>query len=61
MYSLINHVGVRFFLRKEAFPIAISLLCTELFLKFGSFLLEGAAFLLMWFFVGKVLSYFQHK
>ena len=56
MYSLIRALPLRRLLSEQAPAFGSSLLITELFYKFHSFLLETGAFLATWFVVDLVLS-----
>ncbi len=57
MYSLIHKLGLFQFLKREALPFILSLTITELLYKFGSFILEGAAFLMTWYILGGIINY----
>ena len=56
MYSLIRALPQRRLITEQVPAFGSSLLITELFYKFHSFLLETAAFLATWFVVDLVLS-----
>jgi hypothetical protein len=55
MFSLIKTLGVEMSLRREAVPFLVAFVIASLFFKFGSFALECAAFLAVWY----VLSLLQ--
>jgi len=55
MFSLIKTLGVEMSLRNEAGPFVVAFLIASFFFKFGSFALECAAFLVVWY----VLSLLQ--
>lgn len=56
MYSVIDSVDVRQGLAREAPPLILSLGIAEAFYKFGSFTLEGLAFLATWFVASYALA-----
>ncbi len=49
MFSLIKEFGIEIALRREAGPFAAAFLLASLFYRFGSFALEGGAFVLTWY------------
>lgn len=57
MHEMIQAMGLRAFLRREAANLGVALLLAELFYKFHSFLLEGVAFLATWY----VLSWLANR
>ena len=60
MYTLLKQQGVKKFFTTEMPSLGISLLFSEVLFKFGSFILECAAFLATWytfsFIVNHILS-----
>lgn len=61
MYTLVKSLGVKKFLSAEVPSLGLSLLTAEAFYKFGSFLLEGGAFLITWYLVSLLLHKFFTK
>ncbi|NJM29580.1 MAG: hypothetical protein HC855_05280 [Rhizobiales bacterium] len=55
MYSLIQTLGARVALSREALPFATAFLIAEFFYKFKSFALECIAFIATWY----ILSWLQ--
>lgn len=52
MYSLVKTNGIRAALEREFLPFAIALTIAQIWFKFGSFALELAGFLAVWFALG---------
>lgn len=51
MYTLLKNAEAKKVITSEALPLGLSLLIAEYLFKFGSFLLEGLAFLATWYLV----------
>jgi hypothetical protein len=49
MFSLIREFGVEIALRREAGPFITAFILASLFFRFGSFALEGGAFVVTWY------------
>lgn len=56
MYRAIQQIGIKDFLVAEAPTLVVSLVAAEIFYKFGSFLLETAAFLATWYILSVLQS-----
>ncbi len=56
MYSLLRNTGIAAVLRHELLPFAIALRVAQLFFKWGSFALELAGFLALWWVLGFFLD-----
>ncbi len=60
LFSLINIVGLREILSREAIPFAVSLIVAQLYFKWGSFALELIGFLALWLTLGAMLHFVQN-
>lgn len=58
MYMLIQNLGLREWLVRQAPVLIGALAIAEIFYKFGSFLLEAIAFLVTWFFLDAITEFF---
>lgn len=56
MYALLRQVGIGAVLRRELIPFILALVIAQLFFKWGSFGLELAGFLALWWVLGFVLD-----
>ena len=61
MYSLIKRLTTKELLVTQTPTLVVSLTVAEVFYKFGSFLLEAAAFLLTWFILDALISTLNEK
>ncbi|HEU4903848.1 MAG TPA: hypothetical protein VFT06_13680 [Flavisolibacter sp.] len=59
MYQLFRSIGIKKFLLTELPVLLLALFIAELAFKFGSFLLEGLAFLATWGMLGWIASLLQ--
>ena len=57
MYMLIKNLGFREWLVRHSPVLVGALAISEIFYKFGSFLLEAVAFLLTWFFLDAITEF----
>jgi F0F1-type ATP synthase assembly protein I len=61
MYELVKQMRVRAFVAREAVPLIVSLVITELLYKFHSFTLEGVAFVATWYLISRLeAGWFTH-
>jgi hypothetical protein len=61
MFSLIQNLGFRKFLRREASPLVLSMVIAELFFRFHSFTLECVSFLATWYAISLLASVFRER
>lgn len=52
MFSLLTHSGLRSVAERELVPFALALIIAQMYFKWGSFSLELAGFLVVWFVFG---------
>ena len=56
MFTLIQELGLKQALRREAIPLSLAFLIAEMAYKFKSFALECVAFLLTWYVLSLIQS-----
>ena len=61
MYTLLKDKGAKKFLTTEMPSLGASLLVSEVFFKFGSFILECGAFLVTWYAFSFVVNHFLSR